>query len=89
MSIIILYSLPKDDVSYLCCKLENTGQTHGSVRSPELLGRNYIVIIAAGLYIYKQAHEFQGIIEALSYHWHHSIIPPELPFVQNIRPCYE
>ena len=49
MSIIILHSLPKDDVSYLCCKLENTDQAHDSVRSPELLGRDYIVIIAAGL----------------------------------------
>ena len=51
MSILILYPFHKDDVFYLCCKLENTNQTHGSVRSPELIGRNSIVIIVQGLYI--------------------------------------
>ena len=50
MSILTLYPLHKDDVFYLCCKLENTSQTHGSVRSPELIGRNSVVIIVQGLY---------------------------------------
>ena len=54
MSILILYPLHKDDVFYLCCKLENTSQTHGSVRSPELIGRNSIVIIVQGLYNWWQ-----------------------------------
>ena len=51
MSILTLYPLHKDDVFYLCCKLENTSQTHGSVRSPELIGRNSVVMIVQGLYI--------------------------------------
>ena len=54
MSILTLYPLHKDDVFYLCCKLENTSQTHGSVRSPELIGRNSVVIIVQGLYNWWQ-----------------------------------
>ena len=54
MSILILYPLHKDDVFYLCCKLENTNQTHGSVRSPELVGGSSVVIIVQGLYNWWQ-----------------------------------